>query len=343
MQKDVKTFDMAFAILIVLFFLLAALICYLPHLFITNEYLKIDFSKNFPIGDTYVGIMGPFIAILASFLTFIAFWVQYKANRRQNLQFDLQAKDVAIQRFESKFFELLKLHRNNVEDIDISNGGIVGRKAFISLYLELSCTYYALKNVIMELLQKHLIENIPPEIELVNIAYTTFFTGVGDNSDQVLQDFLGVADDDIILNAFIAHLKKSKHQFNATGHIQIQTDDKVIDFRSYMPFNGHMSILGHYYRHLFQTVKFVVTQDKKILNRSDKYQYLKTLRAQLSDHEQLLLYYNGLSTLGHDWINLKYFTNWKMIKNMPTALADFGLRPENVLGLTNDYEEKIFG
>lgn len=40
----------------------------------------IDFSTTGQIGDTIGGIMGPFIAIAAAGLTFIAFWVQCKAN-----------------------------------------------------------------------------------------------------------------------------------------------------------------------------------------------------------------------------------------------------------------------
>ena len=36
----------------------------------------VDFSNTGEIGDTIGGIMNPFIAIIAAFLTFFAFWVQ---------------------------------------------------------------------------------------------------------------------------------------------------------------------------------------------------------------------------------------------------------------------------
>lgn len=40
----------------------------------------VDFTETGEIGDTIGGIMGPFVAIGAAFLTFMAFWVQKEAN-----------------------------------------------------------------------------------------------------------------------------------------------------------------------------------------------------------------------------------------------------------------------
>lgn len=94
----------------------------------------------------------------------------------------------------------------------------------------------------------------------------------------------------------------------------------------YKPFDGHVSKLAHCYRHLFQTVKFVVEQ--KELNEKEKLGYLKTIRAQLSNHEQLMLYYNGLAMANAVWLEKEYFTRYKMIHNLPLPLADFGITPQ---------------
>ena len=56
--------------------------------------------------------------------------------------------------------------------------------------------------------------------------------------------------------------------------------------------------------------------------------YVKTLRAQLSNYEQLLIYYNAISRFGNDWIKEGYLINYKIIKNIPLPLADFGVIPE---------------
>ena len=74
--------------------------------------------------------------------------------------------------------------------------------------------------------------------------------------------------------------------------------------------------------------------DEKSLDFELKYNYVKNLRAQLSNYEQMLLYYNSLSRFGQPWIEIKnvilkpYLIKYKMIKNIPLSLADFGIKPE---------------
>lgn len=80
MNKN-STFDKEFKTYMLWFFVGAVVVCGLPWLF-TRCWLM-DFSDTGQIGDTIGGIMGPFIAIAAAGLTFIAFWVQYKANIQQ--------------------------------------------------------------------------------------------------------------------------------------------------------------------------------------------------------------------------------------------------------------------
>lgn len=80
-------------------------------LYVLNVIWPLPFNNNTGvIGDTIGGFMGPLIAIAAAVLTFMAFWVQYKANIYQR-------KDISIERFENNFFEMLNLHqeiRNNI-------------------------------------------------------------------------------------------------------------------------------------------------------------------------------------------------------------------------------------
>lgn len=64
------------------------------------------------IVDTIGGTVGTVIAIFAAFLTFLAFGIQYEANQQQKI-------DLQFERFESKFFELLKLHKDNVNEMVI--------------------------------------------------------------------------------------------------------------------------------------------------------------------------------------------------------------------------------
>ena len=107
---DKLTFDKGFWKSFIWFLVIALLICCLPWLLAKHSW--IDFSTTGEIGDTIGGIMGPFIAIAAAGLTFIAFWVQYKANIQQR-------HDIAVERFESNLFEMIHIQQ------EITNGLLV--------------------------------------------------------------------------------------------------------------------------------------------------------------------------------------------------------------------------
>lgn len=102
---------------------------------------------------------------------------------------------------------------------------------------------------------------------------------------------------------------------------------------------GYATQLAHYYRHLFQTVKFVVNQDDKLLSYEDKRKYLRILRAQLSNPEQTMIFYNWLSGFGRQWENEtnKFFTDYRMIHNIYQALLIPDIILEKIFDLNGNY------
>lgn len=62
------------------------------------------FDTTGTIGDTIGGIMNPFIAIGAAWLTYRAFIIQYEANQELKL-------NTEINRFETTFFSLLAMRK----------------------------------------------------------------------------------------------------------------------------------------------------------------------------------------------------------------------------------------
>jgi hypothetical protein len=54
----------------------------------------------------------------------------------------------------------------------------------------------------------------------------------------------------------------------------------------------------------------------------DKYDYVKTIRAQLSTHEQALLLINSLSPIGRDWWEKGYILRYRMVQNLPKFFFD---------------------
>lgn len=140
-----KTFTLDFWIYLVIFIALISGICCFPAWF--TEPGKLDFRNTGQIGDTIGGIMGPFVAIAAAILTFLAFWVQFKANEQQR-------KDIALERFESNLFQLIQVQEEITNNLQFSacdgndklhNANIPGRQVFRAIYEEKTRPFWGVK------------------------------------------------------------------------------------------------------------------------------------------------------------------------------------------------------
>ena len=350
MNEKEKIFDKDFWNMMEYFGILIFIILLLP-LFFTLKIEWLNFTETGQIGDTIGGTMTPFVAIAAALLTFLAFWVQYKANLTQTLQFKKQAENVTIERFENKFYEAIRLHKENVNEIEISKPSssnfIKGRKSFISMFFEFRFCYVQVKKFIEDSNKKEIGFDFENEKIIIDIAYHIFFMGIGDNSDAlVIKSLSGVCEQQFIIDliGYLNTIKKKRKDAEKPIEYKVKLNDNpnpLVYKANYIPFGGHISRLGHYFRHLYQTVKIISQQDEEIINTEMKQAYAKILRAQLSDFEQLLLFYNINSTLGNAWIkgNNNFIKEYRMIKNMPVPLADFGIKPNEIFSTEIKYWE----
>lgn len=126
-----STKNIIFGILIIsLIFLLFSF--FAPYFFTSTTFGKsiITSEETGLIGDTMGGIMNPFIAITGILLTFLAFYIQYQANKQVQNQFDITLENQRLEKenneqtwlkekIENRFFELLKIHRENVSDFKL--------------------------------------------------------------------------------------------------------------------------------------------------------------------------------------------------------------------------------
>jgi len=288
-----------------------------------------DFSTSGQIGDTIGGLMNPFIALAGVIVTGLAFYIQFKANQQQRElflkeqaenkrqlqeQIDNQNKQNQLQQFESQFYEMLKLHRENISEMkingyDFEEGRTLkkfektteGRKIFVTMKTEFECIlslYSKDRNLNKEGFQK---------------CYKLFFSGF-EEFDKTYPDE----------NIFTELLRKARKQHEEPELDKITTNQARKEFLPYVklyfnyePFSGHSSRLGHYFRHLYLTVKSIANSSI-VSDYDEKMKYLRILRAQLSNHEQILLFYNWISEYGSDWENKKhsFFTEYCMIHNL---------------------------
>jgi hypothetical protein len=315
-----------------LFFVSIILIGFLPYLMTTRSWFSISFDNTGQVGDTIGGIVGPFVAVIASLLTFVAFWVQYDANFAQR-------QDLQVERFESKFYELLHLHRANIEEMNIANR-VNGRKCFPPLFYEFRACYMIASDQrrVAPLEEKLIYEKA--DIDLLKFSYTIFFYGIGVFSEKQFLPSFNEAEKLLYQNCkkrmleYQDNYRNGKKTFNESledeNYLSVDLpltfieDERTKRFY-FLPFNGHSDLLGHYYRHLFQTITFITEQDINLLTFEKKYPYVKMLRAQLSTFEQLLIYYNAQAWFDEEWH--EFLTDYRLIKNLPVGLADFGVKP----------------
>lgn len=103
--------------------LIIALVCVFLVLWVS--FCAPDLFSMYPLGSsesanssgTIYNLMSPFIAILAAILTFMAFWVQFNANQEM-------LKNNGKQQLERQFYEMLKIHKDNVNEIKWENWSI---------------------------------------------------------------------------------------------------------------------------------------------------------------------------------------------------------------------------
>ncbi len=89
------------------------------------------------------------------------------------------------------------------------------------------------------------------------------------------------------------------------------SDERILSL-SYKVFWKDVQLdLGHYYRYLFNIIKFIDESEYR-----DGY-YIKLLRAQLSDQELLLLFYNCLSDVGNKF--REYAEKFALFDNLPAV------------------------
>lgn len=280
------------------------------------------------IGDTIGGTVGPIVGFIGVILTFLAFYIQYQANK---VQIDAlteqkkgakdQERQIAIQQFENNFFELLKLHRENVKELSYRHNE--GRNVIIKIV-----------NEFFEILDKFIENGIIrrnklDEQDLANIAYTILFFG----TDETVKD--------VLENRFFNKYHAIEDELNELIESLRLMHNVMLPEKHY--FNGHQSRLGHYFRHLRGTVIYV--HRNKMLNEEQKKEYLRMLRAQLSNHEQILLFFHSISDLGLKWElqnenNEKLITTYSLIRNIPLGSV-YGFRPRRYypfLQMENDFE-----
>ncbi len=246
---------------------------------------KVESENASQYGSFIAGYAGTILSVLSFLLLVLTFRDQREKSQVEN--------------FGTRVFELVGLHRDNVGEIGI--GEDFGKKVFVVMLREFRTLFRLVKKISVE-------HNTSfSNSDLAKITYHVFYYGVGPNSTRVLKRSLGNQYQELL--GFVIEQVTNK---------KIKSKEKNAIRLRYTPFEGHQSRLGHYFRHFYASIQFIDASQLDL----DKYEYVKILRVQLSNHEQALLFFNSLSELGKKWKDEKLIEKYQLIKNVPQDFFD---------------------
>lgn len=230
----------------------------------------IDYQAFGTYGDFFGGVIGTLFAIVG------VIYIYYTYMN----QLDFQKKD----QIESRFFELLKLHEKNVEELKNIDSDI------FNLYIKNINNFVS---IIKKFKEKE-IKNWDKENE-VKLGYLYFFYGASEYTSERLKY--------IPINS--TEVKELNDYITKAGIV----------------YNGAFNNFGKYFRQLFQIVTYI--DEKSELNYKEKQQYIKSLRVRLNIEEQYLFFLNSIVSNGLDWEkdkaneNEQLITKYNLLKNIP--------------------------
>ncbi len=302
--------------------------CVLAHHYVPSFHLWS--LTNFGVmGDFVGGMIGTLMATAAALYVIKTYLHQIKQDSKND-------KKTAI-------LHMIKLHKENVDQLRIVSmiGGesqtYEGRYIFPILFQELQFVYDKTFTAINQFLTKN------------NDVRYNAFREYNTMVNLALRLSYGFYFYDLSY-----HLTRDKNLplYDITKEVvAILTRDQAMNYYKSLHRN---IVLSHYYRHLFNMVKFV-DDSRSELKFKEREQLCIIIRSQLSDYEQVLLYYNVLSPLGVKWIEplgknevdeMCLLCKYRLIKNIPCYISYFGKDPASVFRVEDkawrDKDDKFF-
>lgn len=267
----------------------------------------------------FTNILTPILTVALLMLTFQS---QRKQLNEQRIQTAIakQAQEKAerqlmLGQIEERFFTFLRIHRDNGESMTFRDEK--GKRVFIEIFKKFEDLYKIIQTILRKLDDSGKLKAFLSKAKKIELTYLLVFYGFsGENSTRMLE---------ASLKDFDKYLKENSTTFAAV----------ILKELSYYKIaaDGFQANLGHYFRHLFQTVIYIHNQN--ILSPDEKKFYLKRLRAQFSNHEIAILFVNSFS-LGKRWVSYHskdqpkrtdLISEYRLIQNLPpNFFANFDFR-----------------
>lgn len=261
-------------------------------------------------GDSY-GIWNAFFSALAFFGVVFTLWRQNRETAKRSLidqyykMLDFQQTlidDMAVPSVSKSQTNTAIIKNKTATELKVMEGpGIVkGRKAFVEYKAQLKYLMKAVNEIVIE---KGLDLG---EMDIADIAYAVFYYGAGKDWIPFMHEYLkDYEQKELLTDEILSKINKDKK------HVLGRTNQ------------NYMSV---YSRNMYNAIKLI--DQSRLLSEEEKVRYVKVLRAQLSNAELYVLFFNLLSRFGKKWIDNKYVVKYQLIQNLPSKYCD-GYNPKD--------------
>lgn len=282
------------ALLYVFFFLLPLTLPFFrDHVFNVRENIKIDVLGQ--MGDSY-GIFNALFSGLAFLGVIMTLYKQSRDNRKHTVV--------------EQYYQMLDVQQKVIDEINVAQVRKVkqgepivvaeGRKAFVEFKIQMKYLVKAIKDVSERNGFKF------SDIDIADIAYAVFFYGSSKSWKPFMMEYLkDYPDTERLVDAIISRLDSEKR------------------FILYRPNQNYLSV---YFRNMYNAIKLI--DNCGLISSEEKKDYVKILRAQLSNAELYILFFNIISRFGKKWVDNDYVTKYQLIQNLPSKYCD-GYNPKD--------------
>ncbi len=267
-----------------------------------NTSFIIDTTLASEFGSFFGGFVGTIFSVLSLILIIYAIINQNLDNKKNTLT--------------NNFFKMVDYHNENVKQISIpniyteKNNFEKERRAFVIYKIQIKRIVEAIRKIIKD-------ENLKIEdSDLIDISYIIFFYGLDRKWSNFIEEKLKKHKD------FKLIVEKLLDLIEANPKIKIGRTNQTN--------------LSTYFRNMYNAIKLVDNSD--VLSFNEKKELIKIYRAQLSNPELYVLFFNLVSRFGKKWIERDFVCKYRLIKNIPKDYCD-GFDPKDYFSMTYEYEE----
>ena len=261
----------------------------------------IDTDLAAKFGDFVGGFIGTLFGFLSVLVLAYSILKQTYETRRNNIR--------------NAFFKMIDYHFKNVEQVELPKPDNPGTKE------KARRGFVAYKIQIKRLLQAVCKINSENELELTghdvaSIAYMVFYYGADESWKTFLKNKLACYDcSELMINCLI---KLSERNPNMKLCRTNQT------------------ILSAYFRNMYNAIRLV--DSEPYFTKKEKYDLIKIYRAQLSNPELYVLFFNVISPFGKKWREKDFVNKYRLVKNIPHGYLD-GYDMKEYFDMKYEYEE----